>query len=366
MDIDLKPVYATSNLKWLEKNVIYLTKYGSHAYGTSTPESDLDIRGICIPPKHVVLGILDTFEQAQFSDPYDLVIFDLRKFIKLALDFNPNAAEILFTDSEDHLLVKSPVLKLFEHRNKFISKKAKYTMSGYAISQLKRINLHRRYILNPPTKKPDRADFGLPSDRTLIPNHQLQEIEAEIEKKLSQWQVDTTGLPNDIKIDLENKVRDMLFNLKINTDDYAMYAARSLGLDDNLLEAFRKERVYRSSKKEWDNYQNWKATRNPKRYAIEEKYHYDTKHGSHLYRLYVQCRELLETGTLTVKRHDAKDILAIKNGAWTYEKLVEWAEKQEKDLNELYKTSKVPREPDRNFINNLCIEILEESLRDTD
>jgi hypothetical protein len=33
------------NLTWLPKSVIYLTRHGSHAYGTSLPESDVDIRG---------------------------------------------------------------------------------------------------------------------------------------------------------------------------------------------------------------------------------------------------------------------------------------------------------------------------------
>ena len=181
MEIDLKPIYNKSNLKWLEKNTIFLTKYGSQAYGTATPESDLDIRGICIPPKSVLLGILDNFEQAQFSEPYDVVIFDLRKFIKLALDFNPNAVEILFVDTSDYIFFDKRMEKLMEHRDKFISKKARWTLSGYAISQLKRINLHRKYVLNPPQKKPDRVDFCLPNDRTLIPQQQLQEIEAEIE-----------------------------------------------------------------------------------------------------------------------------------------------------------------------------------------
>lgn len=350
------------NLKWLHENTIYLTKYGSHAYGTNTPESDLDIRGITIPPKEYYLGVLSTFEQYQSNSPYDLCIFDLRKFIKLALDFNPNAVEILFTEQEDHIYEKKPINKLFKNKEKFISKKAKHTLSGYARAQLKRIETHRKYILNPPIKKPERTDFGLPANNTLIPHHQLLEIDAAINKKISEWQIDTTNLPNDIAIQIKNAMRDILFELKINTEEYDLYAAKYLGLNDNLLEAFKKERQYKNAKREWDNYNEWKAKRNPKRYVIEEKYHYDTKHASHLVRLFRSCRELLETGEFKVKRHDAAELLEIKNGAWTYEKLIEFADTEEAYLNELYKKSNIPNEPDRKFINELCIEMIEEMI----
>lgn len=351
---------ANVNLKWLHSNTIYLTKHGSHAYGTNTPESDLDIRGIAIPPKEYYFGVLSTFEQYQSSEPYDLCIFDLRKFIKLAMDFNPNAVEILFTEQEDHIYENNPINKLFENKEKFISKKAKHTLSGYSRAQIHRIKLHRKYIQNPPNKKPERIDFGLPENNTLIPHHQLLEIDAAITKKVSDWQIDTTGLPNEIAIQIKNAMRDILFELKINTEEYDLYAAKYLGLNDNLLEAFKKERQYKNAKREWDNYNEWKKKRNPKRYAIEEKYGMDNKHASHCVRLFRSCRELLETGKFKVKRDDAEELLAIKNGAWTYEQLINFADKEESYLNELYKTSTIPHEPDRKFINELCMEMIEE------
>lgn len=355
-------VPANVNLKWLRDNTIYLTKYGSHAYGTSTPESDLDIRGIAIPPKEYYFGVLSTFEQYLSSEPYDLCIFDLRKFVKLALDFNPNAVEILFTEQEDHIYEKSPVQKLFDNKEKFISKKAKHTLSGYSRAQIKRIKTHRKYIINPPTKKPERIDFGLPANNTLIPHHQLLEIDAAINKKISEWQIDTTNLSNDTVIQIKNSMHDIMLELKINTEEFDLYAAKYLGLNDNLLEAFKAERQYKNAKREWDNYNEWKAKRNPKRYAMEEKYLMDTKHCSHCVRLFRSCRELLETGKFKVRRDDAEELLAIKNGAWTYEQLIEFADKEEAYLNELYKTSAIPNEPDRKFINELCMEMIEEMI----
>ena len=67
---------------------------GSRAYGTNTEDSDYDYRGICIQPKKYLLG-LDKFEQHEEKEP-DTVIYSLEKFVRLALQNNPNILEILF------------------------------------------------------------------------------------------------------------------------------------------------------------------------------------------------------------------------------------------------------------------------------
>ncbi len=41
---------------WLENGIIFSTLHGSHAYGLNTPESDEDVRGICIAPKKLTYG----------------------------------------------------------------------------------------------------------------------------------------------------------------------------------------------------------------------------------------------------------------------------------------------------------------------
>lgn len=75
----------TGNLSWLRQRTIYLTEHGSHAYGTSTPTSDLDVRGIAIAPMEYYLGFTHTFEQSVQNTPVDLTVFELQKFME-ALD----------------------------------------------------------------------------------------------------------------------------------------------------------------------------------------------------------------------------------------------------------------------------------------
>lgn len=48
----------------LKKHTVLLVVAGSRAYGTFTPTSDVDVKGVAIPPEEYRLGYLHRFEQA--------------------------------------------------------------------------------------------------------------------------------------------------------------------------------------------------------------------------------------------------------------------------------------------------------------
>src|SRR5271157_537437 len=175
----------TGGLKWMKERTIYITIHGSWAYGTNIETSDIDYRGIVIPPKEYFFGINDSFENSVQKDP-DLSVFDIRKFFILAIENNPNVLELLFTEPEHHLIVTPAFEKIYNNRELFLSKKAKYSLSGYAYSQFKRIKLHRNYLLHPLKAPPTREEFGL-INRTLIPKDQLAAAQASIQKRLDEW-----------------------------------------------------------------------------------------------------------------------------------------------------------------------------------
>jgi len=56
-------------MDWIQKHLIYLTIHGSRAYGMATEQSDLDIKGIVVPPKTVEYNLFHKFEQAE-NHPY--------------------------------------------------------------------------------------------------------------------------------------------------------------------------------------------------------------------------------------------------------------------------------------------------------
>lgn len=351
-------------MKWMERGTVLLVRHGSHAYGTNTATSDEDFKGVAIPPKEYFLGATKRFEQAELKAPDpDAVIYDIRKFFVLAADCNPNIIEVLHTDPSDHFIVDPIGEIILEHRDDFLSKKIKHTFLGYSVSQLKRIQTHKRWIMNPPKTPPTRSELGLP-EQTLIPQDQLMAATAEIQKELDRFQFDfMEGLEESAKINVRNTVAEMLGELKITADMHWQAAARKIGLSDNFIEIMQRERQYTSAKREWDQYQNWKKTRNATRSALEEKYGYDTKHAYHLVRLIRMCREVLTTGKVLVKRPDREELLAIRNGAWSYEKLIEFAEREEQELNVLYNSTNVlPKVPNKEKLDQLAIMLIERAL----
>lgn len=351
------------NLPWLRGRTIYLARHGSHAYGTNTPESDEDFRGIAIAPREYQLGALHTFEQAVCNDP-DLTIFELRKFVHLASQANPNVIEILFVDESDRLEVTPLGERVLAMRDLFVTKRVRHTFSGYAASQMSRIKRHYSWLKTPPKAKPTRAEFGLP-EHTLVPRDHLQAAQAAIRSKLDHWSADyLDGLDEATRIAVTGRFAEHLAELSIaNTEDLWPAAARTLGMSDNLIEAMKRERGYEQAKREWDNYETWKRTRNPKRADLEAKHGFDTKHAGHLVRLLRMCREILTTGRVIVKRPDAAELLEIRNGSWSYEQLVEWAERQDAELQLLAAQSALPKAPSIERIDRELVEIVSEAIR---
>jgi predicted nucleotidyltransferase len=89
-----------------------LTVCGSRAYGMHTSESDVDVKGVCVPPLETYFGFLRSFDQADKPEhlkPFipllseDLQgvvansklegsVYHLTKFIKLASDCMSNCS----------------------------------------------------------------------------------------------------------------------------------------------------------------------------------------------------------------------------------------------------------------------------------
>ncbi len=350
------------HMGWIPERTVLLVRHGSHAYGTNNESSDEDFKGIAIPPKEYFFGAANRFEQAELNDP-DAVVYDIRKFFTLAADCNPNIIEVLHTDPSDHLIVDPIGRIILDNKDNFLSKKIKFTFSGYAVAQLKRIKTHRKWLINPPEVPPTRAELGLP-EKTLIPQDQLSAAEAEIRKEIDKFSFHFLEHHSEgEKVELKSIISSMMGELKITSDDEWVAAARRVGIDDNFIYLMQKEREYAGKKRDWDQFKNWERSRNPKRAALEAKYGYDTKHGYHLVRLIRMCREILTTGKVIVKRPDREELLAIRNGEWSYDRMVDWADAEDKELDKLYKTSTaLPNVPDRKYLDNLHISLIEKSL----
>lgn len=152
---------------WLRDNLCYETMMGSVAYGVSSDTSDMDVYGICLPPKTVVFPHLageihgfgtqlKRFDQwqehhvAALDKVWDFQVFSIVKFFQLAMENNPNVIDALFTPRRCVLSSTAVGELIREKRELFLHKGAWHKFKGYAYSQLNKI---KNKTPNPDSKR---------------------------------------------------------------------------------------------------------------------------------------------------------------------------------------------------------------------
>jgi len=338
------------------KHCIFRYLSGSHAYGMNTPESDEDYRGVFVAPminafrlfqgnwigqgsvgQHLRnaleslrlgehQGAKDRIKEALEEDQGDLKwsvqtvqrpghdeeLHELRKFMKLATECNPNIIEFLFV--EKGISYSTPAWEEIRENNRlFLSKRARYTFGCYAAAQLRRIENHRRYLLMPPKAKPERKAFGLSEGSKIRKEHQ-----------------------------------------------HAILALPLEHASEEKRDEVRREQAYNTALRDWKDYQKWAKERNPKRKELEAKVGYDAKHAAHLVRLLRMAYEILSEGKVIVFRPDAEELLDIRQCRWPYDKLIAHVNEMEKKIEEADKVSALPKGPNHGEIADLYLEVVEE------
>ena len=90
--------------------IIYEYIRGSHLYGTNIDTSDEDRGGIYIMPDSSLIG-LGTDYQSEIKDASgDTCIWEINRFMQLALSSNPTVLEALFVP-EDKVIYEHPAVK---------------------------------------------------------------------------------------------------------------------------------------------------------------------------------------------------------------------------------------------------------------
>jgi hypothetical protein len=295
--------------------VIFETVHGSRAYGLDTETSDRDLRGVFVPPPVAFHGFRETPEQIE--PEAERVLFEIRKFFRLAAACNPTVIEILFTDPADHVTVSPEGRRLLDRRSEFLSRLAGDSFGKYGLAQLQQIRTHRRWLLSPPKGQPERGSFGLP-ERSTIPRDEQGAVEAMLgDGRLAEAEVPS-----------------------------------------GFLELLDRERRFRSAMREWQQYQEWTRSRNPVRAELERKFGYDTKHAMHLLRLLRMAVEILTTGEVRVRRPDAEELKAVRRGSLSFEELLEQAEGLGARLAALAAVSPLPPRPDDDRLNVFCADLV--------
>jgi len=274
----LKPEYDfLRENEHLGNNIILLGLGGSHAYGMSTVNSDLDCRGCALNNKKEILLGRD-FEQVE-NRTTDTVVYSLKKLIKLLTSCNPNTIELLGLKPEHYLYLLKPGELLLENKKLFLSRRAIDSFGGYSLSQLRRLD-----------------------------NKAMRELG---------------------QVDKEQHILNSITNAKNSFPEKFFYFNEdqiNLYLDDAIQEDFEKEifmdinlrhyplRDYKCMLSEMANIvkEYGKIGKRNKNAINRMKL---SKHQAHLIRLYLMCFDILEKEEIiTYRENDLELLMSIRNG----------------------------------------------------
>jgi uncharacterized protein len=326
---------------------------GSKAYGTDLPSSDTDIKGVFVLPLEDYYG-LSNIEQVN-SEKNDEVYYELRRFVELLHKNNPGILEMLATP-KDCILYCHPLFEPFLKKS-FLSKLCKDSFAGFAFAQIKKARgLNKKINIPAVTKRKTPLDFCfIAENQGSIP----------LQKWLEQrnWRQEDCGL-----VAIQN-MRDLfgLYHSDSGTHTFSgimrkVHAneinLRSIpkGLQQVAVMSFNKD-AYSRHCREYREYQTWLENRNEERYqnTISHGKNYDSKNMMHTIRLLDMAIEILETGTIEVRRPNKDLLLAIRKGEFEYADLMQKAEEKLDKIEEIYKTSTLAEQPDKLELEQLLI-----------
>jgi len=312
---------------------------GSHLFGTNTPESDKDYKGVFLPTKDEIL--LGQYKESvsvstgdndskNSSDDMDIEMYSLKKFFKMLDNGDTAALELLFTP-EEFIIEKDPLWdEIIINRDQFLSCRVK-AMIGYARQQANK--------------------YGIKGSRMgELSNciEALKEIQKEFEfanpKLKHGW-----DLINDKLKDYDH-VHFIELSMSNGTENTMTPALDILGKKFDYHCSFIY--VLEILKKIYKNY-GYRARQAKKNNGI------DWKALSHAVRVSLQGVELLETGkiTLPLKSAHQKVVRDIKMGEIDYKVVGENIEDLLNTLEKASKNSKLPERVDKEFLDGFMIDM---------
>ncbi len=323
-------------------------KFGSHLYGTNTPESDLDLKAIYIPePKEIILGTAKQTilqgrskqdKERNTKDDVDVEIFSLQRFVNLLMDGQTVALDMVFAPEKMFLPLSNGDhsheiwRELIENRDKLINKNVS-AFIGYARQQAAKYGV-----------KGSRMD-ALKQIVAILdgknPYSRLEEHMIEIEEVIDSQSRNVTlgNRPLISIVMLENKNQNHLVpHLQVCDKNYP-YRERVKDIVGKL-KVRLDEYGARAYKAHLNGGKDWKAL-------------------SHAVRVNSEGLELLKTGNITFPRPDRELLLKIKTGQMAWEETSEIIEQGLKDLVEAEKTSTLRAEPDREWAEEFVFDVYE-------
>ncbi len=302
--------------------------FGSHLYGTSTPESDKDYKGIFLPSKEqVFLGqIPKSYNQTtkqgdkkNTSEDTDTEIYSLHYFIKLACEGQTVALDMLHAPDNMILETSNIWKEIVNNKEKFYTKNLK-AFIGYARRQASKYGI-KGSRLNAAKKVIDL----------------LLEFEGSLKMEVV-WDV----LP----------ISEHLYMIETNANNIRQYQVcgkiiqetATIGYVLAMLMPFYEAYGKRAKEAAENKNIDWKAI-------------------SHALRAAYQVKELLEDKAITFPLKEAEFLCEVKQGKLDYIKVVApTLEKIMAEVEILSEESNLPNKANRKFWDKFIVKTIEENL----
>ena len=311
-------------------NIVKMT-FGSHLYGTNTPQSDMDFKAVYIPSaRDILLGRVKdviststkpTGQLKNGAGDVDTETYALHKFLKLVCEGQTVALDMLFCPREfrpsEH--IEDPYIweEIVKNKDKLICKKYmsfvgycrtqanKYGIKGsrmaaveavvaaiQGLSGVKRIEEYKEWLQGVCDKHPEHVKF-------------VTSLDNNIGKDVEFFEV--CGKKQPVRNTIF-QARDCYYRIWHEYGERARQAKINEGID-------------------------WKAL-------------------SHAVRIGEQAIELLTTGNVVFPRPNAGHLIRIKQGDYTYEYVAARIEQLLADIEIAAEKSKLRAEPDQEWVDD--------------
>lgn len=306
---------------------------GSHVYGTNVPESDEDFKGVFIPSGESILlqraqeNISQStkenlFERNQAGDQ-DLELFAYHQYLKLLLQGQTVALDMLFTPREHYVMEPAPEwYAILANKESFISKGVK-AFVGYCRGQAQKYALkteryeavcailaylrHWEGMFGGNERLSELEEF-LPVFCRRVPCISIVSVNQVSGNPLRHLEVAGTKVPYSISL------KNARETYETKLESYGERVKKSQGMGNH----------------------DWKSMMHAVRVARE-------------------AVELMQTGSITFPRPEVALLLQIRKGELPYEEVSKMIEDGLALVEEAVEKSSLPEKPDQELADSLVV-----------
>ena len=393
--------------------ILYEYIRGSHLYGTNVATSDEDRGGIYIMSNDNLLGLGFDYQNEIKDASNDKCIWELGRFLELALSSNPTVLEALFVP-DDKVIYEHPVIKdIRSHRDEFVTKKCFAPFGGYAEQQIRRAQGQNKKIHwdMEDVQRKNPLDFcytfkkqGSQNIQDFLKENKLDQrycglvnipkmkdvygvyydFAAYFHFENIDW-YDVSFQSGGVKAPYNKFIKDGPWSdeisLRISQHAFYGYAGIVNPEDPTKSNEVRLSSIpkgelpicfmaynsdgYAHHCKKYKEYDEWRQKRNKARYESnmegeksgDPDMKYDCKNMMHCFRLMAMAKEIAEGKGILLDRTgiDREFLLDVRNRKFGYSTLSELMLNLKDKMDEAIKNSTIKEEIDRKMVNEILL-----------